>query len=57
VHSSGATRAKERKCVDSIKKYLREKDMTFPLIMFNDEFVFPLSMKYKWDDSENSGSN
>jgi len=29
--------------------------MTFPLIMFNDEFVLPLAMKYKWDDSENSG--
>ena len=32
-------------------------DMTFPLIMFNDEFVLPLAMKYKWDDRENSGSN
>jgi len=56
VHSSGATRAKERKSVNSIKKYLREKDMTFLLTMFDDLCVFPLALKNKRDNTETSCS-
>jgi hypothetical protein len=56
VHSSGATCAKERKSVNSIKKYFREKDMTFLLTMFDDLCVFPLALKNKRDKSDTSCS-